>query len=926
MTVDWTILILRASGMLLIAGCFAWLLQRWRPVADSRWHRVAWGLVLLQGVLVAPFSLALQAPAWWAFSHSEPTVSSSPDSEAATAGLASSVPVTSRPTTASSASTPTGGHEASVTRAVEAPFENLSTPFAALAPETASPLSLPETISAAGSGSALPNEMRSTPVRPETLDQTAEAPAAASIDPSRPAAASIDWRRMLVGGWAGGAALVLATLLFHFGCVRLALANASPARSAWTKELQELGLELGLRRDVRLMVHPQVGPFLTWAPGGYRIVVPVRLWNRLSAEERKAVLHHELCHLRRGDLWASLVARAVVALHWFNPLAWYAASRFDEAAEWSCDALMAEESPVRAPRLAQALLAVAQVGARSPLMATAATGGPLFQRIRRLVADREGGDSWMQRGLWTGTLLAVGLAGLVDLRFVAPAALAAAPGPGSASVSQEVDEERSSARESVTAAPSGAPHDRLEEFASRIVVKENEPLRKFVALLRTPAGQILMADRAAIQAQNAAPEGDSATQWERFVARHFRKQDGKWNVVPEQGEVIDRYVREIEAATADLSPIGLVLIEIAGELDEKHSLTPVLKRFLTHEAAPAFLYQQELRLRLHPEIDNILDGLDQALVRTRTGAYVIRPARQTQVERRLKTIDEVHPVLARYQEELAAWSRDLVKTDDLHRRFSTLLADPLFAKYWIAGHASEDAPLKDESVEEIFNLLEDATSDTAEGLKFDVETDAFKALEESAQRYDAIVKYREALETPLHQLAGKIDGADPLQAKLSKLLGTELAFMLVARKMDYLPVTADAAAREWMAQFVTKNPQGNYEITTESPDDLKGRAEEFFRQARDVRRRGRVVDEFAAEVTNPALSRAMTSLVGKLELARLAEVTAERPEVDGLQLWFGELFAETPDGLVLQDWAGPSIEELLQEAAEIEKELKKADF
>jgi hypothetical protein len=283
-------------------------------------------------------------------------------------------------------------------------------------------------------------------------------------------------------------------------------------------------------------------------------------------------------------------------------------------------------------------------------------------------------------------------------------------------------------------------------------------------------------------------------------------------------------------------------------------------------------------------------------------------------------------VLARYQEELAAWSRDLVKTDDLHRRFSTLLADPLFAKYWIAGHASEDAPLKDESVEEIFNLLEDATSDTAEGLKFDVETDAFKALEESAQRYDAIVKYREALETPLHQLAGKIDGADPLQAKLSKLLGTELAFMLVARKMDYLPVTADAAAREWMAQFVTKNPQGKYEITTESPDDLKGRAEEFFRQARDVRRRGRVVDEFAAEVANPALSRAMTSLVGKLELARLAEVTAERPEVDGLQLWFGELFAETPDGLVLQDWAGPSMEELLQEAAEIEKELKKADF
>lgn len=909
MTADWTILILRASGLLFVSGCLAWLLQRWRPVADSRWYRVAWGLVLLQGVFVAPFSLALQAPAWWGASRPEPVVVSSPVVEAETS------------VSATSNSASMGVSEGSVTRSVDV-SESLSASHSVPAPDAASLPPAPASAAVVSSVSDRPDEARSTPVRAETRDRGSEAAVTTSMAPSRPTVSPIEWRQMLVGGWACGAALVLATLTFHFGCVRLALAKGVPARAGWTKELQELCLELGLRRDVRLMVHPQVGPFLTWAPGGYRIVVPVRLWNRLSTEERKAVLHHELCHLRRGDLWASLAARAVVALHWFNPLAWYAASRFDEAAEWSCDALMAEESPARAPRLAQALLAVARVGARSPLMATAATGGPLFQRIRRLVAERGPGDSWMQRGLWTGTLLAVGVAGLVDLKFVAPAALAAAQTPSA----EEEEEQKNSAAETAAAAPSEAPHDRLEEFAARIVVKDNDALRKFVALLRTPAGQVLMADRAALQAQNAAPEGDSATQWEKFVAKHFRKQDGKWSVVPEQAEVIDRYIRETEAAQADVAPIGHVLTEIASELDEKHEVTPVLKRYLTHEAVPSFVQHDELRFRLHPAVDSILEGFDQTLVRTRTGAYVIRPARQPLVERRLKAIDALQPVLTRYQEELAAWSRDLLKTDDMHRRFSTLLADPLYAKYWIAGHVSDEAPLKDESVEEIFNLLEDATSDTAQGLKFDVETDAFKALEESAQRFDAIVKYREALETPLHQLAAKIDRADPLQAKLAKLLGTEFAFMLIARKMDYLPVTADAAAREWMAQFVTRNPQGKYEITTEAPDDLKGRAEEFFRQARDVRRRGRVVDEFAAQVENPALQRAMTSLVGKLELARLAEVTAERPEVDGLQLWFGEHFTESPDGLALNEGAEGAIDELLQEAAEIEKELKKADF
>ncbi len=63
-------------------------------------------------------------------------------------------------------------------------------------------------------------------------------------------------------------------------------------------------------------------------------MVPVRLWNRLTRDERIAVLHHELCHLRRGDLWKALIARIVVALHWFNPVAWFSARRFDESAEW----------------------------------------------------------------------------------------------------------------------------------------------------------------------------------------------------------------------------------------------------------------------------------------------------------------------------------------------------------------------------------------------------------------------------------------------------------------------------------------------------------------------------------------------------------------------------------------------------------------
>src|SRR5262249_54471037 len=57
------------------------------------------------------------------------------------------------------------------------------------------------------------------------------------------------------------------------------------------------------------------------------------LWRQLDSGERLAILRHELAHYRRGDLWKSLVARLLALPHWFNPLAWRAGRRFDEAAE-----------------------------------------------------------------------------------------------------------------------------------------------------------------------------------------------------------------------------------------------------------------------------------------------------------------------------------------------------------------------------------------------------------------------------------------------------------------------------------------------------------------------------------------------------------------------------------------------------------------
>jgi beta-lactamase regulating signal transducer with metallopeptidase domain len=59
---------------------------------------------------------------------------------------------------------------------------------------------------------------------------------------------------------------------------------------------------------------------------------------RFDAEERALALEHELGHHARGDLVANWVALAVLALHWFNPLAWTAFRKFRADQEMANDA------------------------------------------------------------------------------------------------------------------------------------------------------------------------------------------------------------------------------------------------------------------------------------------------------------------------------------------------------------------------------------------------------------------------------------------------------------------------------------------------------------------------------------------------------------------------------------------------------------
>ncbi len=133
--------------------------------------------------------------------------------------------------------------------------------------------------------------------------------------------------RLLALAWAGGVALMLSRcLLGHLRLARLAWGSGGVADPRLARLLADEQARLGVRRRVRLAALqgdriPSVAGWLRpliFLPAGADGWPTTRL---------RAVLAHELAHVARHDGVTQFVAEGVLALHWFNPLAWLAARR-----------------------------------------------------------------------------------------------------------------------------------------------------------------------------------------------------------------------------------------------------------------------------------------------------------------------------------------------------------------------------------------------------------------------------------------------------------------------------------------------------------------------------------------------------------------------------------------------------------------------
>jgi beta-lactamase regulating signal transducer with metallopeptidase domain len=148
------------------------------------------------------------------------------------------------------------------------------------------------------------------------------------------------WPTWLALAWAAGTLIVSLRLVRgHLAARRLARTAVPSTSASWDTALRDASTALGTGRRIPLLRSETISSPMTIGLVRPRVLLPAAA-EQWSAARLRAVLVHELGHVRRHDTLVQLAAQLACAIHWWNPLAWIAASRLRIEREHACDDLV----------------------------------------------------------------------------------------------------------------------------------------------------------------------------------------------------------------------------------------------------------------------------------------------------------------------------------------------------------------------------------------------------------------------------------------------------------------------------------------------------------------------------------------------------------------------------------------------------------
>jgi beta-lactamase regulating signal transducer with metallopeptidase domain len=188
-----------------------------------------------------------------------------------------------------------------------------------------------------------------------------------------------------------------------------------PIDSVWQQHLDKLLLQLQLSRKVKLLIseHIQVPVMIGFLKP--LIILPVIMFNNLTAEQLEAILLHELAHIKRNDYLLNIFQSIVETILFFNPFIWLISKNIRIEREHCCDDLVIT-GKVHPLHYAKALVALEEYRLTVNTLAMAAANNKqhLFHRIKRIMEMKTKNINYTQK-LLAVLIIAVGLVSIAWL-------------------------------------------------------------------------------------------------------------------------------------------------------------------------------------------------------------------------------------------------------------------------------------------------------------------------------------------------------------------------------------------------------------------------------------------------------------------------------------------------------------------------------
>jgi prepilin-type processing-associated H-X9-DG protein len=177
-----------------------------------------------------------------------------------------------------------------------------------------------------------------------------------------------------------------------------------------------LAQRLGIRRAVGIVESAlvQVPTVIGWLKPV--ILLPATALTGLDEVQLRAMIAHELAHIKRCDYGVNIAQTVVEILGFYHPAVWWASRQIRVERENCCDdiAIQLLQSP---KEYAKALFSMEAIRAKQLNLAVAANGAPLTNRIARLIGNNPNPHP---KSGWIPSVIAI----LMIIGLLIPAALA----------------------------------------------------------------------------------------------------------------------------------------------------------------------------------------------------------------------------------------------------------------------------------------------------------------------------------------------------------------------------------------------------------------------------------------------------------------------------------------------------------------------